>query len=1336
MLIRFSNRPYPACALSALSLGRALRGITLVAALLLVGGCGGGGSSVDPAAAGAHDQTAQTREHAAAVDPAAADPNTPGAVGDFYVGHSSYAIESADTPISLAFLNDHKAGERGPVHIVGGKLYAGDQRLRLYGVAMFLGAVMPSKADAVNIASRLRKEGFNAVRFVSWDGLLAQANTWTVTSRPQGMLNTDQTLNRDALDHFDHFVYQLEQAGIYLVIPLHSGRHYLEAVDCVDTCEGLDVYLPSLIQSQKAFSAAFLNHVNPYTGKAYKDDAAVAALEVNNEDSLSHRWSKGTIDAYLTDPVRYPKYGAPLEALWRTWVQAKYVTIDAAAAAYGQALLSFDDLKAPLAKDKTTMVAPLYRDWLQFTGETDAAYYAGMVAYLKNDVGTKSLVMGTQSHYLQAYAREGDISSFNSYFGDVGTLTGELNPVNGAPVIEVQNKSVLSFADPKDTGLFGTHERKTPGKPAFLTEHASRVGNQHVAEAESFVSAYAGFQDLDAIFLTDGHSMNLNQRRDYFTGYYNVSAAAVSRVTAALSFRRGDMTPGQPFVLKKTKQSYLDAGTKWRQYNLLNFHFGGGIRAPLMMNMYQQTVDDPGEENVVTGGTAAATYTATTGEIYWKPQDRIVVDTPMTKTAIGLFSRTSADLGGGIRVDVGTTMNNYAVVQLTSLIKDAALPSSKMLLSLSGHFTVPGEYPRSPGQTTFSQGTAEPRIEAVPATVRIPTPKNLVVTALDRTGARKASVPVVRNGDYVEFVTGPLYDTGWYLVEESGVPTNNPPVVSLSAPSTVAFGSAAALDASAADSDGTIAKIEFLEGGRPIGSCAATPCHLDWRPPGSGTFALTARATDNLGASTTTVATVLTVVNAPPTAAVTAPATATLGVPVTLTASAGDIDGTVTLVEFFDNGALVGSDASAPYSVQWTPESTGLHSLTVRATDNLGATTFSASVGTQVSVPSADGLMAAYFDNISLSGAPVLTRYEAPLLTQTNPATPGPGLPADGWSVRWSGVLRFAEAGNYVLQVTSDDGARVWLDGRLVVDAWFNAGNVEYVLPPMTVSAGTALPITIEHYDGTGSSTFKLRWKTPSSPVYWKDVPISALASSVANSPPTAVVTAPATATTGVAVTLTAIASDSDGSVTLVEFFDNGALVGSDTSAPYSVQWTPASSGLHSLTARATDNLGATVLSAAVTTQVSAPSVEGLLASYFDNAALSGTPVLTRYEAPLLTQTNPATPGPGVPADYWSVRWTGTLAFSDAGSYVLQVTADDGVRVWFDGHLVVDAWFNAGNVEYLLPPMNVSAGTALPIRIEHYDGTGSSTVKLRWKTPSLPIYWKDVPISALSSPGP
>jgi glucose/arabinose dehydrogenase len=100
------------------------------------------------------------------------------------------------------------------------------------------------------------------------------------------------------------------------------------------------------------------------------------------------------------------------------------------------------------------------------------------------------------------------------------------------------------------------------------------------------------------------------------------------------------------------------------------------------------------------------------------------------------------------------------------------------------------------------------------------------------------------------------------------------------------------------------------------------------------------------------------VTNTPPTVALTAPAdnsSGTTGTPITLTATAADGDGSVTGVEFFENGTKIGAtDQTAPYSVSWTPATLGTRSLTARATDNSGAQTTSTVVSVTINAPTSD----------------------------------------------------------------------------------------------------------------------------------------------------------------------------------------------------------------------------------------------------------------------------------------------------------------------------------------------------------------------------------------------
>src|SRR5439155_27214985 len=100
---------------------------------------------------------------------------------------------------------------------------------------------------------------------------------------------------------------------------------------------------------------------------------------------------------------------------------------------------------------------------------------------------------------------------------------------------------------------------------------------------------------------------------------------------------------------------------------------------------------------------------------------------------------------------------------------------------------------------------------------------------------------------------------------------------------------------------------------------------------------------------------------------------------------------------------------------------------------------------------------------------------------------------------------------------------------------------------------------------------------------YWVDVVY--VASLGSNAPPTVSLTAPSPATSftaPAAIALAATASDSDGSVTRVDFYAGATLLGSASAAPYQVTWSNVAAGTYTLTARAIDNAGATTTSTAV----------------------------------------------------------------------------------------------------------------------------------------------------------
>jgi hypothetical protein len=87
------------------------------------------------------------------------------------------------------------------------------------------------------------------------------------------------------------------------------------------------------------------------------------------------------------------------------------------------------------------------------------------------------------------------------------------------------------------------------------------------------------------------------------------------------------------------------------------------------------------------------------------------------------------------------------------------------------------------------------------------------------------------------------------------------------------------------------------------------------------------------------------------------------------------------------------------------------------------------------------------------------------------------------------------------------------------------------------------------------------------------------------------------------------------------------------------------------------------------------PPAGSFTGQYFANTTLAGTPAATRTDASITFDWGTGTPFPGVvPADYFSVRWTGTVG-GTPGTYTFTTTTDDGVRLWVNDHLLIDRWY-------------------------------------------------------------
>ncbi|MBW2453093.1 MAG: hypothetical protein JRI68_01205 [Deltaproteobacteria bacterium] len=90
-----------------------------------------------------------------------------------------------------------------------------------------------------------------------------------------------------------------------------------------------------------------------------------------------------------------------------------------------------------------------------------------------------------------------------------------------------------------------------------------------------------------------------------------------------------------------------------------------------------------------------------------------------------------------------------------------------------------------------------------------------------------------------------------------------------------------------------------------------------------------------------------------------------------------------------------------------------------------------------------------------------------------------PALPADGYSVRWEGVLTAPRSEAYVFYLVSDDGSRLFLDEKLIVDNWGNHRLVERVSEPIQLEAGEGHVLRVDYFEAGNTAAVQLLWSSP-----------------------------------------------------------------------------------------------------------------------------------------------------------------------------------------------------------------------------------------------------------------
>ncbi len=411
-----------------------------------------------------------------------------------------------------------------------------------------------------------------------------------------------------------------------------------------------------------------------------------------------------------------------------------------------------------------------------------------------------------------------------------------------------------------------------------------------------------------------------------------------------------------------------------------------------------------------------------------------------------------------------------------------------------------------------------------------------------------------------------------YITFTSMVPPNAPPTVSITSPANNAHFSTSPVDitmlANATDSDGSVSRVDFYNGTTLAGTVTSAPYQFTFAAIPNGAYTLKAIATDDKGASTTASITT-SVGNYPPTVSITSPANnASFTAPATVivNASAQDADGSIAQVELFNGTTSLGVVTAAPFSWTLSGLAVGAYTLKAIATDDKGAT---ANASIAVTVNPAGPL--------ELAQGKVVTA------SSTEKAGTEPGLAVDGVSTtRWSSAFSDPQ------WIMVDLGA-LYAVSRVTL-SWEAASAKDYQIQLSTnnstwttaiTKTGMATGARTDDITAiTGNARYVRIYGTARNTAYGYSLYEIKVYGTPANAAPTVAITSPANQANFSAipsdVNVTAVASDADGSIAKVEFYNGTTLAGTVNAAPYSWTFASLAQGSYTLKARAYDDKGAT----------------------------------------------------------------------------------------------------------------------------------------------------------------
>ncbi|MEN3943514.1 putative Ig domain-containing protein [Prosthecobacter sp. SYSU 5D2] len=335
------------------------------------------------------------------------------------------------------------------------------------------------------------------------------------------------------------------------------------------------------------------------------------------------------------------------------------------------------------------------------------------------------------------------------------------------------------------------------------------------------------------------------------------------------------------------------------------------------------------------------------------------------------------------------------------------------------------------------------------------------------------------------------------------------------------------------------------------------------------------------------------------------------------------------------------------------------------------------------------------FENLAL------TRQDTEINFAWGGGSPDTSIPEDNFSVRWTGTVLPPSTGSYNFRARADDGVRLWVNDVLVIDQWKDQGATAYNAI-VSLTGGVPVPVRLEYYENGGDAVVSLEWTGPSFAqkiiTEWTAYEWSVVSGSL----PQGLVL---DSVTGV---ISGVLANSDSATFTVRARD---WQGCEGTREYTIE-----AGCPAVTVTP-ESLPAPSVGVPYSQPLAASPVIGLTGEYYSGLNFN-TLLLTRKDPAIDFNWGNGSPDPAVPANVFSVRWTGNLVPPATGSYTFRTTTDDGIRLWVNNVLVINRWVDQSPTNNSAS-VSLTAGIAVPVKVEYYENGGGAVAQLYWTGPGI-----------------